>query len=205
MSDFARANLETRTQRQQAVLNNLAHVPPGVGVPVDWDGRQHLSHGALCDASLGAGETFAGYVGNPLSLTVGNVMFENPRRFFNAFDHPCVITQTSNTSSGLIATQPRSTSMMREFLSADFQKLGLDELMAHSAFAKMVVAEFEDYGLDVPEDLAKRQRTIGREIQRAIEAEIDRLDAEEKELQKREDRRKDVLAKRERLQQALGQ
>ena len=95
--------------------------------------------------------------------------------------------------------------MMQEFLFADLGTLPLDELMAHSAFAKMVAAEFEDYGLDVPEELTKRQRVIGREIQRAIDAEIERLDAEEKELQKREERQKDVRKKKEKLQRALGQ
>ena len=95
--------------------------------------------------------------------------------------------------------------MLQDFLSADISKCSLDQLMAYGAFAKMVAAEFEDYGLDVPEELTKRQRAIGREIQRAIEQEVEKLDSEDKELQKREERRKDVRAKREKLQQALEQ
>ena len=79
--------------------------------------------------------------------------------------------------------------MMQEFLSADFGRLGLNELMAHSAFARMVAAEFEDYGIDVPEEVVKRQKSIGNAMRRAVRAledEIERLDTEEKELQKRE-------------------
>ena len=66
-----------------------------------------------------------------------------------------------------------------------------------------VNAEYAARGLDVPDEIAKRQRAIEREIGRAIEAEIEKLDAEDKALQEKEQKRKTVQEQRKRLRQAL--
>lgn len=115
------------------------------------------------------------------------------------------LVQTSHTTNAASSQPQRSSTMLADFMTADLTTCALDALLAYSAYAKLLVAEYTARGLDVPDDIAKRQRVIAREIGRAIEAEIDKLDAEDKALQEKEQKRKAVQAQREKLREALRQ
>lgn len=199
---------------QQDILNAMAIdlIKPGIGVPVDQlSGRGVIfppRHSVINPLGSASGGMAYGYgkSGSSSGMVIGNVVpvMTPQERFFYNYDHHLGHVPTLTTNSTTMATpQTRSTSMLHDFLTDDLSKCSLDQLMAYSAFMRLVMSEFKDYDLDVPEEFEKRFRVIGREITRAIEQQIEQLEAEEKELQKREEKREILRQKREKLQQAL--
>lgn len=93
--------------------------------------------------------------------------------------------------------------MLDQVKTAKLDTADLEHLLALSAFAKLLTTEYEAVGLDAPDWLLKRQRALRHAMTAALEAQIDKLDTEEKALREKEQKRQDIAAQREKLRRVL--
>jgi hypothetical protein len=98
--------------------------------------------------------------------------------------------------------------MLKELMNFDAQSIPMDQLVMLSAFGKMLTTEFSEHGIEQPQWLGPRLKTLRREIatrnQDALEKRITELKARRETLLSTTERRKQLDAEIAELSAKVG-
>lgn len=91
--------------------------------------------------------------------------------------------------------------MLNSFKSFQLDRMGLDEMVAHSAFGKMLRAEYEKHNLEEPEFVDLKLKALHRAI---TTANAEKLEARRSEIHSRLDSLKTPTQRKSELEKELS-